>query len=178
MDSCILSSTCCSHQIPLRKSLSFAKFNRVWYNYFNLYRHDQYSLSLTVLLALYIPMYMSQLFTWIIFVVITCVVCHRSCHNVNKNNAQYSQLKKNLGILFLLFTFLGLPWLFIVTGSIVERFIIYMEPVVHIIVALQGPVLFVIRVARLKEARQFWKQLICCKFCNHAGSSSCVSCHK
>ena len=83
----------------------------------------------------------------------------------------------NLGILFLLFTFLGLPWLFIVTGSLMSITLIDgIRHAVTIIDALQGPALFVIRVGRLKVARQFWKRLLCCcKFkymCVHAGSES------
>ena len=53
----------------------------------------------------------------------------------------------NLGILFLLFTFLGLPWLFIVTGSLMSITLIDgIRHAVTIIDALQGPALFVIRV--------------------------------
>ena len=172
MDSCIASPICCFHPIPLHKALfSFGVlymymyiFFIIWHFVFLHNRHDQ--LRLAVLLVLYIPMYLSQLFTWIVFVVITCVMCHRSCHKDSKNNTtQYSQFKKNLGILVLLFTFLGLPWLFIVTGSFVSIVVRNIKPAVVIIDALQGPALFVIRVVRLREARQFWKRLLCCKPC-------------
>ena len=131
-------------------------------------RNDQSSSVLTTV-AVYVPMIVSQLFTWIVFVIITSVMCHR--RDNNNTIQQHSQFKKNLGILFLLLTFLGLPWLIIVTVSVVARTTnpyYSFQPAVVIIDALQGPALFVIRVARLREVRQFWKRLLCSKF-NHDG---------
>ena len=129
-------------------------------------RRDRFSLSVAVVLALYAPMCVLQLFTWIVFAIIMSAMCYRSCHKDNRNNAQYFQFKKNLGILVLLFIFLGLPWLFIVAGSLVNE-VIFEVQIGHaltIIYALQGPVLFAIRVARLKEVRRFWKRVLFCQF--------------
>ena len=125
------------------------------------FRQDRVSLSVAILLVLYLPMYALQLFTWIIFAVIASIMCYRSRHtNDQLQNAPNSELKKNLGILVLLFTFLGLPWLFVVTVLVFGIGVfIY---VAFIIDALQGPALFVIRVVRLREVRQFWKRLLCC----------------
>ena len=68
-------------------------------------------------------------------------------------------------MLVLLFTFLGLPWLFLITLFAVIGFRISTTNVVIFVTVLidvlQGPALFVIRVVRLREARQFWKQLLC-----------------
>ena len=113
-------------------------------------------------MALYLPMYVLQLFTWIVFIVIASIMCYRSSHKKDHHlqNTPNTESKKNLGILALLFTFLGLPWLFIITVFILYRSGLFFY-VVIIIDALQGPALFVIRVVRLREVRQFWKRLLC-----------------
>ena len=98
-----------------------------------------------------------QLFTWIVFAAIACVMCHRSYKS--QQTAQRSEFKKSLGILVLLFTFLGLPWLVIAIGSVSWEEKITMAMI--ILDVLQGPALFVIRVVRLREVRQFWKRLLC-----------------
>ena len=110
----------------------------------------------------YLPIIVLQFFTWIVFAVIASVMCYRSSHKKDHQlqNTPSSELKKNLGILVLLFTFLGLPWLFITTVLFFARGEVVFY-VVIIIDALQGPALFVTRVARLREVRQFWKRLLC-----------------
>ena len=114
-------------------------------------------------------MFLLQLFTWIVFIVIVSVMCYRRRHKKDQlQNTPNSELKKNLGILVLLFTFLGLPWLFPITLLTVFAFRIsttsttnVVNYVALLINVLQGPALFVIRVVRLREVRQFWKQLLC-----------------
>ena len=110
--------------------------------------------------ALFMPMLVLQLFTWIVFAVIACNMWYRSRKRYleNHQNTPYTEFKKNLNILLLLFIFLGLPWLVIAAGAIWTD----LQPVVVIIDVLQGPALFLIRVVRLSEARQFWRRLLLC----------------
>ena len=88
-------------------------------------------------------------------------MCNRSRREFleNHHNTLYTEFKKNLSILLLLFIFLGLPWLIIAAGAISKDN--ELLRVVIIIDALQGPALFVIRVVRLSEVRQFWRRLLC-----------------
>ena len=108
-------------------------------------------------------MLMLQLFIWIVFAVIACNMCNRSRREFleNHHNTLYTEFKKNLSILHLLFIFLGLPWLIIAAGAIFIPRDNELLCVVIIIDALQGPALFVIRVVRLSEVRQFWRRLLC-----------------
>ena len=109
-------------------------------------------------IAIAMPVVVVQLFTWIVFAAIAIVMCHRSCRKEEESlSTSTSELKKSLGILILLFTFLGLPWLVIAIGAITWTEL--MTVVVLNIDVLQGPTLFMIRVVRLKEVRQFWKKI-------------------
>ena len=121
-------------------------------------------LVIGIILILYAPVYVSQFFIWIVFAVIASVMCCRSCRKKEKHNATTrSDLRKNLGVLVLLFTFLGLPWLFVVTVfTFNDRFGVTFY-VAFIFDVLQGPALFLIRAVRLKEVRQFWKRVLCSK---------------
>ena len=126
-------------------------------------RPDSLRLRIGIFLALYAPMYLSQFFIWIVFAVISSVVCYRSCRKKEKHNTTTrSELKKNLGVLVLLFTFLGLPWLFVVTVLAFNFGFQVIWYVAIITDALQGPALFLIRAVRLKEVRQFWRRVLCC----------------
>ena len=107
-------------------------------------------------LAMATPVVVVQLFTWIVFAAIAIVMCHRSCRKEESLTTSTSELKKSLGILILLFTFLGLPWLVIAVGAVTWNEL--MTVVVLIIDVLQGPIFFMIRAVRLKEVRQFWKK--------------------
>ena len=116
------------------------------------------TLSLTLAIVLYAPPLISQLFTWIVFAVIASVMCYRKSRQDDKKMPDSSELKKKLSVVVLLFIFLGLPWVVIVAGALIDNEIV--TSIVIIIDALQGPALFVIRVARLKEVRQFWRRLL------------------
>ena len=94
------------------------------------------------------------------FAVIASVMCYRSCRRKEHNT---TELRKNLGVLVLLFTFLGLPWLFVVTLFIIYNRFGVTFYVAFIFDVLQGPALFLIRAVRLKEVRQFWRRVLCSK---------------
>ena len=139
------------------------------------FRNDAPPLTIGRILVLYSPVYVLQFFIWIVFAVIASVMCYRSCRKKEKHTGKTrSESRKNFGVLVLLFTFLGIPWLFAVTVFTFNfgfNIIVY---VAFIIDVLQGPVLFVIRAVRLKEVRQFWRQLLCC--CKPAQTRN--SCHR
>ena len=117
------------------------------------------TLSLPLAIVLYAPPLISQLFTWIVFAVIASVMCYRKSRQDDKKTMpDTSEIKKKLSVVVLLFIFLGLPWVVIIAGALIDNEIV--TSIVVIIDALQGPALFVIRVARLKEVRQFWRRLL------------------
>ena len=86
-------------------------------------------------------------------------MCYRKSRQDDKKTMpDTSEIKKKLSVVVLLFIFLGLPWVVIIAGALIDNEIV--TSIVVIIDALQGPALFVIRVARLKEVRQFWRRLL------------------
>ena len=138
---------------------------------FLLYSCERLPYGLNVII--YGPMILLQLFVWIIFIIITCVLFNRSRKAIADPQEMKSSLqecKKNLTLLALLFTFLGLPWLLIIAGGLFGNTIFV--GVATITDLLQGPALFLLRGVRLHEVRQFWKRLLCCKYLKKSPPSS------
>ena len=132
-------------------------------------------LPLGLNLAIYGPMLVLQLFIWIVFIIITCVLCNRSRKAISEPQEMTSSLeewKKNLTILALLFTFLGLPWLLITAGAIFGNENEVFVGIATITDLLQGPALFLLRGVRLREVRQFWRQLLCCEYLKRSPANS------
>ena len=130
--------------------------------------------------VLYSPMFVLQMFTWTIFIIVAFVLSRRSRIAISKQpemtTSSYKEFRKNLSILALLFTFLGLPWLFIIAGAIAGNRIL--KGVVIIVDLMQGPALFLFRGVRLSEVRQLWKRVLCCQCCRKPPHTSSDSTNK
>ena len=128
---------------------------------------------LAVFLVLYLPIYVH------VTVVHMDHLCHHNLCHVSPKLPQRQQEEQHttlaieenwsIGILVMLFILSwGCPgcWLWQYQLWLSRARIYAIQPAVLIIVieALQGLVLFGVRVARLSEVRQFWKRLLCCKF--------------
>ena len=113
------------------------------------------------LTALFLYVLVLEVFVWIIFIIIAYTIIKRNCNSDAQAEQSTSQdNKKNFVILAILFTMLGLPWLFIVVGIGTRVPVLFTVTIITDL--LQGPIMFLFMGLRLTEVRQLWVRWICC----------------
>lgn len=103
------------------------------------------------------------IFVWAVFIrvmVELCIQSHKSVALQKHSTSKLKEFKKNVVVLIILFSFLGLPFIVIIFGYAILDLIF--NSIFFVINMSQGPILLLLMGVRLKEVRNLWKSWLCC----------------